>query len=504
MAFLLESVQLFWLLHPALLYGLSMLLGFACAWGWNHGYLAPLIFLFIPLSISKNWEMRIRCFLALTLSLTAFGFAKSYYRFPELPKEGLTGTAYIEISSVQTMTSFGKKWLYKGTLRSFDTNETTSARNIPIAITFPYTAEIQRPPANRAYSVVGRLKELDGRYTLMVSKETPWHPVEWSWSFAEVRYRAKQVVSEYIHAHISGRREAAFLAGIATGDFDDKLMSLEFSRFGLQHIMAISGFHFAIIAGILSALLRLFFDRKKSAYTLIFLLSSYFVFLGCGPSIMRAWVTILIALFGFVVERGSIGLNSLGVALLVVLFVDPLLCKSIGFQFSFITTAAILIFYSHFDGAMQSIFKKRDLSLVVEMDRWNQHGYCLLAFFRQGLALTAAVNVIALPMTLYYFQKFPLMSLLYNLFFPFLVSIAMLFLLLALLFSAGIPWLGDSIHALNSHYTHFVLNFTYNMPPTFDFVWRVTPFSSEILLFFLTFLFGGGIYLRHFDKECFR
>src|SRR5262249_55475973 len=156
------------------------------------------------------------------------------------------------------------------------------------------------------------------------------------------------------------------------------------------------------------------------------------------------------------------------IALLAILLFDPLMAKGIGFQFSFATTAAILLLFSSCDVAMQMIFNKRPLSQITKMDRTNQHGYFLLSTIRQGLALTLAVNLVALPMTLFYFHKFPWMSLIYNLFFPFLVSVSMLLLIIGTLSQLLFSPLGEWVHACNNVYTHYMLNYTYNMPTSVD------------------------------------
>lgn len=296
-------------------------------------------------------------------------------------------------------------------------------------------------------------------------------------------------------------RSGSFLAGIATGDFDDPLMSYELGRFGLQHIMAISGFHFAIIASILGLFLRLFLAKKRACLLLMFLLSTYFAFLGCGPSILRAWISISIALGGFLLSRRAIGLNSLGVALMAVLIYDPLMWQSIGFQFSFVTTAAILLLFSGCDCVIQGLFAKRPLSLTVHMNSLNQHGYCVLTAIRQAFSLTVAVNLVALPLMLYYFHKFPWMSLAYNLFFPFLVSISMLLLMIGTLSHWILPPLGAAIHTINDRFTYFMLNYTYQMPVTVDFVWRVESLPVGLLVLHLCAVFGAGIWLRDYAKR---
>lgn len=497
MLFFIEAFQTFWLQQPALLYGLASLLGVYAALQWHTILIIPLVFIAFPLLYPSSFSgLKRRLLLSSGIMFGMWSFVSIAYQFPALPPEGAKGIGYFEISSLSSSTThFGKRWVYKGSLHTF---EPTSARNIPITVTLPHNEETKRPLANHSYIIEGTLKEVfGGRYVLSVEKSAPWMPVNGTWSLAEYRYHAKQAVGKYIQNHIQSRRAGVFLTGIATGEFDDRMMQFEFSRFGLQHIMAISGFHFAIIAAILSLLLRLVISKRKAHVILIFLLTSYFFFLGCGPSVMRAWVTISIVLLGFLLERRGSGLNSLGISLAVVLAIDPLMCNHIGFQFSFVTTAAILLMFGLSDVLLQRIFMKRRLSQVVEMNALNQHGYCVLSFLRQSLSLTMAVNLIALPMMLFYFQKFPLMSLLYNLFFPFLVSVSMLLLIIGVLATFALPIVGNVIHAVNERYTQFVLDFTYNMPTTVDVTWRVLEIPVEWIVSYLCVVFGGAIYFKH-------
>lgn len=496
-----NAYDTFWGKNPALLYGLAVLIGSA---GALFGYiilLFPVILICSPLLLemaSTNLKRRLLLFLAFLA--TSYGYVYITHDLPHLPEEGVSGTAIFQVDSLSsTTTHIGKQWIYKGTIVRFESKDQSVVyKGLPAKIVISQKEEIRRPPADTSYKVDGILKEgAPGNYLLKVKGDSPWHPVEGRFGLAEYRYLAKIAVGEYIQNHIKDPRNATFLTGIATGDFDDRLMRYEFSRFGLQHIMAISGFHFAIIAGILSMLLSLFFSLRKTFLILIVLLSSYFVFLGAGPSIMRAWITILIALLGFIAERKGSGLNSLGIALLAVVLYDPLVISGIGFQFSFATTAAILLLYGVLEPFSQKLFLKRRLSVMIRMSSLEQHIYFILATFRQAIALAVAVNLVALPMTLYYFQQFPIMSLLYNLFFPFMVSISMLLLIVGVLLST----FGNAVHALNDMYTRFVLNFTYNAPPAMDYMWTTGEVSTELLIIYLSVVFFAAIGLRHKQEE---
>ncbi len=465
----------FWNTAPALLYALVVLIASSAAFSGNLILLIPAVFILFPLV--PDWK---RLLILLILGGSAFGFVNSAYDFPEVPKEGIRGTGYFEISSLSSRrTPYGMQWVYQGKLRYFH-----GYQIIPCTISISE----KEWPANQSYKVTGTLKKSKkGSYFFVTDKKIAWLPVKGSWSLAEMRFNAKQTVSKYIIDHIPNRRAADFLAGLATGNFEDPLMFNEFARFGLQHIMAISGFHFAIIASILGIILRLIIPEKYSTPLLIFLLSSYFFFLGDSPSIIRAWITILVALVGITLEKRVFGLNSLGAAILFIVIYSPLMCSSVGFQFSVLSTAAILLFYPIFD---RLLTMKRSLSDMVEMDWFDQHGYAILTTFRQALALGLAVNIVAIPAMLFYFQKFPYLSLLFNLFFPFLVSISMLLLIVGLILGP----LGGIVHLVNSYYTDFALNFLYGMPTSFDYILKIKSFPAEVLVVYLTLVFAGGIY----------
>jgi competence protein ComEC len=448
-----------------------------------------------------------RFFLVMGMILFAFAFVKISYQFPSISKKSSMGLGEISISELKTrQTSFGKQWIYYGTLKNFITEEvadTLTVKNIPIRIAIPNHADIDRPHANKKYRIQGQIKEpVPKQFTFSIHKDEPWHIISNSWGLAEIRFQAKENIQNYIKKQFKSSRNASFLRGLATGDFDDQILSYEFSRFGLQHIMAISGFHFGIIAGILSMILRFIISEKKGNGILIILLTAYFIFLGCSPSIMRAWIMALLTLWATLIEKRNSGLNALGMALIIILLFDPLMCQSIGFQFSFVATAGILLFYPLFQSFTKKLFKKRNLSEMIAMDTLSQHAYLVLALFRNALALGLAVNFAALPITLYYFHKFPLMGFIYNLFFPFLVSITMLLLLIGILFHFTIPSLGEIIHVVNNTYTSFILDLTYNLPISLDYVWRVTPFPSFIITIYLFLLFSIGIYLKEeFEKK---
>lgn len=508
----------FWIYHPALLHGVSFLLGCDCFFQGSLLLIIPILSLWFPFFIAayhpdhrgilKHW------FLSLLTFFTAWGVASVQYSFPEIDSQGITGKAYVKINHLSLQHSlFGERWLYRCQLLQFypDQQLTHSmASSIPCLISLPAgTMQKQpRPLADQDYGVMGKLFQTEqGTYRLKIASKTPWTAIPDSWSWAEQRYRWKRKINDWIESQFSSPLSASFLAGLVTGEFDDYWMRQQFARFGLQHLLAISGFHFAIIAGFLSFILRLCFPQNIRIITLLLCLAIYCFFLGPQASILRAWIMCSLTLIGGLIDKQTTALNSLGLALLVILGYNPLLSQELGFQLSFATTAAILLFYQPAQAWLDHLFPKRGLSEVIQMNAWNQHGYCILAFLRQGLALTVAVNLFAFPFTLYYFHQFPWMSLLYNLFFPLLASGSLCLLLLGgLLFF--IPFIANNIHRLNDVYTDFLLQLTYQVPTEIDTYFMLESFEPLLLVLYVCLTVWGGIvwkerYSRDASEEIF-
>ncbi|MBA3602144.1 MAG: ComEC/Rec2 family competence protein [Parachlamydiaceae bacterium] len=499
----LQALTRFWRQHPGMLYGLAFLLGCAFSLQPHIIFLTPLFLITSPFLLKKTKkEDFLRFGLALLMFIAAFCYVKVAIKFPENNNQKeLHGEAYFEIESFSSVLKhYGNAWRYTGKIRTFIVNNKIVATNI--AATIQLAANLLPPPPSGSYIIQGSLLEVaPQRFSLNPDKNLPWIPVSGTFSLAKFRFDAKQAVGTYIRTHIQDQRSANFLVGIATGDFQDRLMAYEFGRFGLLHIMAISGFHFAIVATILNAILTLIFPRQCATLLLLFLLTVYFIFLGCGPSILRAWMTAIIVLFSVLIERKSNGINSLGIALLVLLIYDPLFSLSMGFQFSFVATAAILMLYPVGELLLQSVFLKRSLSQALQMDSLNQHAYTFLNWCRHTIALTIAVNSVALPLTLFYFQKFPVMGLFYNLFFPFMVSLSMTLLLIGSMLGLIFEPLGDIIHGINDKFTHFMLSYVHDIPTALESFWRVSTVSIEIVVCCLCVAFVFGILAFYYAES---
>jgi len=479
-----SSFATFWTQHPALLYGLAFAFGISLA--LEHFWiLVPMIIMGITLI-----QCPYRLALFSLVIVSAICFFQLTTKLP--PDEPIEGTAQIRLSSVKPYhTAFRKGSIIQGTLVSFVPRNSSK----PIAQNIPFSLKTgpSCPKANCDYIIRATLRH---RNYLFPKKGVPWQSVPNTWSLAEWRFQNKQALRHFIDKQMAHPKAASFLSGMATGLFDDNTLYSELSRFGLQHIMAISGFHFALVALILSFGLNCFLPEKKASIALVALMTLYFIFLGASPSILRAWIMATVYFLGKILEKQSKALNSLGAALIVVLVIDPLTLTTIGFQFSFLVTSSILLFTAPIESSLRIVLKKRPLSELIHMNLINQHGYLAVNALRQILALTLSVQIVVIPLALYWFQKFPVMSLLYNTFFPFLASLSLVLLLIGL----GAPFAGF-IHTINSYFTDWMLNLAYRLPMSLDIWIRVQEIPLSLLVVYLCGLFAGGIYIKIIYSE---
>ncbi len=486
-----------WRQTPALFFGVLLLLTAGAAlyphWIYVCGFL-PLALLLI---LKREWKILIASIL---LSLTFFTYLYFYTSLPISLEKKVTGTGDFEIETVRvTHSPFNQSYLYQGILHTFVTEDGREWKNLPCHLYLPI--EKARYKADVDYKIHGTLaQKAPHAFVLKPVKDSTWEPIKRPFRFAEWRYNAKEKVRLFLKEQIPQPRVFTFFVALVVGDLDERLMSMEFAKLGLQHILGISGFHFVLLAGFFGGILRLLFPFKITAIILLVLLTAYFFFVGPAPATLRGWIAISVYLLARLFHLPTSALNALGVGLCIEILYSPFVVTSIGFQLSFLCTWAILLLYPLVRRSVMPLFPKQSLQAVSQLSLLQQHTYLLSSLFREAVALNLSVHLASLPLILFLFHKFPLQSLLYNLFFPFCFSTSLLFLLTGILFSFLIPPLGKLIHICNNAFTGFLLEIAAQPAMALDLPLRVKSFPFALLIVLLSLLFFGASYLRYREK----
>lgn len=198
---------------------------------------------------------------------------------------------------------------------------------------------------------------------------------------------------------------------------------------GAMHVLAVSGLHVGIIFLILNTLLSILDTSKKGrtvkAIILLIALWSYALITGLSPSVLRAATMFSFVIIGTVLNRKSSIYNTLAVSAFFLLIINPNLLFEVGFQLSYIAVLGIVY--------LQPLIYKRIYT------RW-----WLLDKIWAITAVSIAAQIATLPLTLYYFNQFPVYFMLSNL----LVipsAIVILSLGILLFITSPIPAVSESV-----------------------------------------------------------
>lgn len=304
-------------------------------------------------------------------------------------------------------------------------------------------------------------------------------------------------LTDHIHREIPDTLVADFLSGIFTGEFDNNYLRQLLGDVGLQHVLAISGFHFSLLALLIGIIARHILPRKIAVIALMMALLCYMLFVGTSPSLIRALISCEVVFLSQLVCRPSSSLSRLGLALIVILLIDPHNAMHLGCQLSFLATAGILLFYTPCDRLLSYFIRDCCLATALKWPLTDQLLYILCIFFRRAIALNLSVNCLLLPVLLYYFNQFPPISLAYNLFFPFLVIGSMSLLLLGLLLD--LLFLGAPVHFLNSLYTGLLLKTATGLPAPLKIPFYLSV-SAPTALILVSLMLMLGVVLHKKDS----
>ncbi|MBI2577552.1 MAG: ComEC family competence protein [Candidatus Wildermuthbacteria bacterium] len=169
-----------------------------------------------------------------------------------------------------------------------------------------------------------------------------------------------------------------------------KDLTEDFNRTGTLHIIAISGTHVVILTGIIMYLFLNIFGlwRKHAFYFATAFIILYVILAGLQPSAVRAGIMGIVLLFGQHIGRPSVSLRALVYAAALMLLLNPLAWKDIGFQLSFLAVLGII--------TLSPVFQK------------------YLLFFPKILqsiiSMMLAAQVFTFPVIIYHFEYISLVS----------------------------------------------------------------------------------------------
>jgi len=173
---------------------------------------------------------------------------------------------------------------------------------------------------------------------------------------------------------------------------------------GTSHLMAISGLHISLVAGLVFWIARLVWlrcgnlteaipARKGAAVIGLVVALMYALLAGFGIPSRRAFIMVAVLTLAIVFDRYSSLFKAIGLAVLVTLIIDPLSVLSAGWWLSFWAVTIIAFIVTGRYGRQGFAQKWINLHIVLAFAMMP----LLLVFFQQASLIAPVANIIAVP-----------------------------------------------------------------------------------------------------------
>ncbi len=213
--------------------------------------------------------------------------------------------------------------------------------------------------------------------------------------------KLKEAISTQIDAY-SSESTAGILKGMIFGN----AKSIEtatikgFRNSGIAHLLAVSGLHTSLWCSLLILILKLFNipEKARNSVCIVFL-CAFCIISAFTPSVMRASFMMLILLIAPFFKRRADSMNSLGIAVAMLLLINPYTLTSASFQLSVTATFGVIVA----SGYERKIHSKT--STIKHMFPRR-----LIDYICTSLLVSVFAGIFTLPVSAYYFNVFSILS----------------------------------------------------------------------------------------------
>jgi competence protein ComEC len=201
--------------------------------------------------------------------------------------------------------------------------------------------------------------------------------------------------------------ESSLLAGILVGmeEWIPPEVQEDFNRTGTTHIIAISGFNITIIAAIFISLFSRVLGMRRGILLAGLGIAFYTLLVGADAAVVRAAFMGGITLLARILGRRTHGFAALSAAAILMTLINPHVLWDVGFQLSFAATLGLILY----SPPLEEFFIRTASKWIPE-----ETAKKLAPPVNEFILFTLAAQITTLPLTAYYFQRFPLSSLIAN------------------------------------------------------------------------------------------
>jgi competence protein ComEC len=192
-----------------------------------------------------------------------------------------------------------------------------------------------------------------------IKTASPPSPPDVWLSYAATIEGLRDAIDARIRSVVSGDK-GAIASALITGKRDAISAQVNDAMYvsSLAHVLSISGYHMAVVAGVVFFVLRALLAavpgfasrhpiKKWAAFAALGAAAFYLLLSGAAVATQRAFIMTAIVLIGVMADRPALTLRTLAIAAFAVLIIAPQSVVHPSFQMSFAATLALIAAYEH-------------------------------------------------------------------------------------------------------------------------------------------------------------
>ena len=242
-----------------------------------------------------------------------------------------------------------------------------------------------------------------------------------SWQVTKCKPEGIRAVQRVLNSQLRTLRDTAIPIGehddfavvtaMTTGNKNELSKELrdQYSRAGVSHVLALSGFHLSVVYMLLQLLLFAWVGsdkwRKVARSVSIFTIWAFVAIADFPPSLVRAAIMFSLLLLSQIVRRRVNAVDVLCVTVMAMLCVNPFMLLDVGFELSVLSMLGLLTMGNWlFERWMN---KRRTMS----REGWIRRMVIKVSDFVVSSTITTVVcSMMTLPLVSYYFGIVPILS----------------------------------------------------------------------------------------------
>ena len=256
---------------------------------------------------------------------------------------------------------------------------------------------------------------------------TPSERATWLTTLEKIRAGIRTQFQRTTEGKTPGMLSALILGD--KSDVDPELKS-SFVETGVIHVLAVSGLHVGYILMILLILTSMTSVPWGSNRIIIIVgLAGFVILTGGKPSVVRASIMAALYVLAPVANRPRSTWNIIAASALIMLMWNPMSVFDLGFQLSYSAVISIVYFYQLFERTLPKKLQPNNIKNNMLRNVWSL------------FLVSASAQIGTLPLTILYFHRIPIISLLANIIIVPLIGV-LVALGILILTIGWIPYLG--------------------------------------------------------------